>query len=863
MRKIKITKNIESILNVTKNVVKQSDEFHDYYQNKDINLYQNQLPLLMQRSRIREALYERNKNKVQDLVLRHKSMEEEQELNNDNNDIKNEEEEEEKNIYNKLSLTEIRKHQVRSTKLPPLCPFYNKKGDLLPEVVSTAKAFNNMEADSKFNLYNTNLGKMFPSFNWHFLTPMNKSKIKNINLYENIEIKFEDFQKEVLYEKQYENLNFNYKDIYGRKHYYKEFINDSVEQIKKLTSETQLIEEGNKIVENQEIKKDKIFEWGKNKKNILLSLNSLNIKITSMENSNILFEYNLPLNLVPLFYYKGFEKFKIFIMALINWDEKTKKFKLVPNIYTIINNLLNNCREFKIKFDLLEELETKDENIINAPELKKTMTFGKISNKVGGHNLAKSMANLGAMSNNLFAGTNVDIIQKKKMEKKSYKLYPKEEKDDDYLNYNVFKFYWKTNDNLFQVNVETPLIVFNIPSYNINVKQYIDFELLFYLFSIKFENWDFYVIKYISSFKLFRIILSQMASFNQKKNINIFLENQKTKNYDNSNEKITNIYTIDNSADIIQQKTKIIDNLENVDKIQEDEKEHNDSDIEESNKKEINPVNNINTVQTEETLRSMNIKEKNKKNKGIINTIIEQKCFRALVTVNDMDQLISNEYEIHFNYKQFNKFKFMEKYMDKISFLIKFLDINYEANSIKFDYDSLNIFNEKLWILQLEKYNINSKKDLIGTFIGKRPNSENNIKISKINIKGKKNNKMNISTKIKEIEDEKNLNNNLNNRNRAEFVGTSKNHSLIVEIKEPIINLKFLENEGKIKFKTFNVLEEDENKLISKKNNVVDIINNSCDLIQYYIQKEKDKKLEIHKNSEKNLYFSYNKKIPK
>ena len=48
--------------------------------------------------------------------------------------------------------------------------------------------------------------------------------------------------------------------------------------------------------------------------------------------------------------------------------------------------------------------------------------------------------------------------------------------------------------------------------------------------------------------------------------------------------------------------------------------------------------------------------------------MIEQKCFRAIVTVTDMDKLTANEYIIHFNYKQFNKFKFMEKYMNKITF---------------------------------------------------------------------------------------------------------------------------------------------------------------------------------------------------
>ena len=409
MKTVKITKNVESILNVTKNVIKQSTEFNEYYQNKDNNLFQSQLPLLMQRSRLREALYFKNKNNIQDLIL-HKTTKEE---DDSDNILK---EEEEKNIYNKLPLTSIRKLQVRSKKLPPLCPFYNKKGELLPEVVSTAKAFNNMESDSKFNMSNISLG-LFPNFNWHFLTPMNKNKIKNINLYENIEINFDDFQKEVLFENKYDSLKYNYSDIFGRKSFYKEYIKAYIDDIIKLTKETQLIEEGNKIVENQETKKEKLFEWGKNKNKINLTLNSLNIKITDPENNKIVFEYSLPLNLVQLFYYKGFEKFKIFIMALIHWDEKNKKFDLEQNIYTTINNLLTNCRELKTKFDLFEDIEVKDDNIEQMPELKKTVTSGKITkNKI--HNLAKSMMPMSKdNSNNLFAGTNVDIITKKSQKK--------------------------------------------------------------------------------------------------------------------------------------------------------------------------------------------------------------------------------------------------------------------------------------------------------------------------------------------------------------------------------------------------------------------------------------------------------------
>ena len=390
MKTVKINKNIESILNVTKNVIKESSEFNDYYQHKDNNLYTSQLPLLMQRSRIREALYFRNKTEIQDLVVQ----------KSDNSDLNDNilKEEEEKN-YNKHPLTQIRKLQVRSKKLPPLCPFYNKKGELLPDVVSTSKALlTNYESDSIFNLTNINNGSNVP--NWHFLTPMNKSKIKNINLYENIEIHYEEFQNEVLFEKKYETLKYNYSDIFNRKSYYKELTNNLVEEIIKFTNEPQLIEEGNKIVENQETKKEKIFEWGKNKKNISLSLNSINIKIKSLNEDKIYFEYNLPLNLIPLFYFKDFEKFKIFIMSLIHWDEKSQKFELEQNVYTTINNLLKNCRDLKSKFDIFEDVEEKDDKIEPLPELKKTVTAGKINPKGNIHNLAKSMMNMGSGSSN-------------------------------------------------------------------------------------------------------------------------------------------------------------------------------------------------------------------------------------------------------------------------------------------------------------------------------------------------------------------------------------------------------------------------------------------------------------------------------
>ena len=115
MKILKIVKNIEPILNVTKNVIKESDNFNNYYIHEDNNLYKNQLPLLIRNSRIREVM-SLKKLKRQDLF---------------NITEANDEREEQKETINPLiSLSNIRNPHIRSKKLPPLCPFFSQKGEL-------------------------------------------------------------------------------------------------------------------------------------------------------------------------------------------------------------------------------------------------------------------------------------------------------------------------------------------------------------------------------------------------------------------------------------------------------------------------------------------------------------------------------------------------------------------------------------------------------------------------------------------------------------------------------------------------------------------------------------------------------------
>ena len=695
-------------------------------------------------------------------------------------------------------------------------------------------------------------------------------------------------------------MEYNNSEIFGHKEFYLDFIKELVEEILILTGE----ESQNKslIEENNEIKKEKIFEWGKDKRQIILTLNSINIKIKEYADKNIdinenknrkntnYFEYYLPLNLLPLFYYKGFEKFKIFLLSIIHFNEETQKFEINENIPKIINILLRNCEDVKFKKKKDDELDNEISNLLQPFESNKTMNNNKlnITSKLDKkQNNQKSLAktiNLGMalLQNQLFAGTNVDIISKKKLKKSKFNLYPKELKNFDFINYSNFNFFWIISDKIFSVNIEMPLFTFGIPSYNIFVKQYIDFELLFYLFKINFNIWDFYAINYLSSFKKFRILLSQCTAIRPKKNINIFLEKYKNRYFESTDSKIINIITSkflagkednekhkmgklfdlkklklkkinEKNEEISKEKRnedKIEENKENLKEnnekrdenlLKEDEninikKVENKEEKKEKNKKEDNIIqkkkefiehisreetgqkilttNNENNVNNKNKLSSNNINKNINDNRIENNSILEQKCFMIIVTFTDMEKYISNQYTIHFNYSHFTKCKSMEKYMKKASFLLKFINIDYEKSTILFDYESLNAFDEKKWINEIEKYKLNYESEI----------THENKNIEK--------------------EEEKNGEAIISNKNKVQYSGAKKGTTISIEIKPPIILLKSIDKNGNIKRKIIETSEEEENKLTlnEKMNNYYTLTKNIYDISLYHKKKEnKDK----------------------
>ena len=213
---------------------------------------------------------------------------------------------------------------------------------------------------------------------------------KKSNITGNYEINFDEFEKEILYESKFKGLKYNNADIFGHKEVYNELINGLVDEIKTTTSESE------DKIKDQEAQKEKDFEWGKNKRKITLTLNSLTIKVKEVvqngtnKNSNeenktetnrIYFEYLLPFNLMPLFYYKGFEKFKYFIISLIRWDDRNKKFEVNENMGKIINNLLTNCKDLKLEKENKEDLDFEDLNVTKVDVKKKLDVSDKMNYK--------------------------------------------------------------------------------------------------------------------------------------------------------------------------------------------------------------------------------------------------------------------------------------------------------------------------------------------------------------------------------------------------------------------------------------------------------------------------------------------------
>ena len=153
-----------------------------------------------------------------------------------------------------------------------------------------------------------------------------------------------------------------------------------------------------------------------------------------------------------------------------------------------------------------------------------------------------------------------------------------------------------------------------------------------------------------------------------------------------------------------------------------------------------------------------------------------QKSFIAIIRFADNKTLMADEFKIYFNFSQFQKFQKLEKFIDKISFLIKFIDINYIHKKVNINYKYLDSFNENEWIKDFEQYNYQYLNTLGNT------------------------SSPNLSKDFQRI--------------FSEFSGITKNTSIQIEIFRPLSIVRTLNENGSIKTEK-NVLNNSLEKTIS------------------------------------------------
>ena len=577
-----------------------------------------------------------------------------------------------------------------------------------------------------------------------------------------ITLDFKDLEKDFFYEPEYLNLNYKDLDIFGRKKYYINYIKKIISSYKKIDFD----------VDNK-TNIQKIFAKNKQKK-IILTLNSLSVKIYELKKDSIdgdeneqkeIFKYDLPFTYLPLFYYKGEEKFKIFLSKIIKYDNISNKFSIDEKADKIFKETLKHCLDYNLdepKEDEIKssrKLKKSSSNFISRKQTLKRNTQINRNNSNNQSNEGQNISQKVGVPNVDTYITNLEEIKKKFDNLSESVIYPSK-KYKNFMNFNIFEFLWITPDKIFKVCIYTPLIYVDIPSNKIKVAKYIDFELLFYIFEKKFKNWDFYVVKYLSSFKVFRSSLKQINSIDEINNKNFFISTPKIKNYSFNEVKMVHIIS-----------TKPKNSFENL--IQDLGKD----------------------ISIEEKTNYSNSKKKS--NMNLITSTIVIKCFIAYIRIIDTKINSGKEFKVYFNFNQLKKFIKMEKHIDRISFLIKFIDFDFNKKNLSFNYKALDEFDEKNWIKNFKEYI-------------------------------KKNNSFVYNNKFYNV---------FENRISAEYLGIFKNFIIQIDIFTPISLIRNVNELGYISTDKILLKSEQQNKIIPIKND------NIAKLIKIFYDSFADEKI--------------------
>ena len=518
---------------------------------------------------------------------------------------------------------------------------------------------------SKSSISYSQNNKKHNSFCLNNLVNMNSNKKNDYSkIKENINQSIYNFSKNIIYREiilnEYKSQELNYEEpkFIGDFKYYNKWIKQQLLELKKeIPSEEVVHRTFEKEYKNSKYNKP------------ILSFTSLSISFNCKGKYHL---FHIPFEYLPLFYYKNMSYLKFIIASIFKFDND---FENIYIDFDEIKFILSHSKQFNINLD--ENIEKKE------PTLPKNFDYSILNNSKINKKISSKK-----LTNNLFASISLEkgkIINKESIKKtntlrsfnkkhstiinnnhenkiKKLKKIIQEEKNLYKCIYNKFIFNWNTPKYNYEVTVKTPEAIFQVGK--TILKAYIDIELIFYLLTNNFKNWDFYISQFIFSYKECHKNIGKLLS-KESKGALFSLENLNSFSLLKNSESMKNIKEI-------SKKNKITNSLNS-------EKIHQIS--EKSKKYEFiyTDANNINYI------------------KILHNFFISSRC-----------ELFKNKFCFDFNFDQMKILNKILRIQGLEHFFKKLIYIDRQTLSLKIRYDELTSLQNEEYLLENHDPNKNS-----------------------------------------------------------------------------------------------------------------------------------------------------------
>ena len=222
--------------------------------------------------------------------------------------------------------------------------------------------------------------------------------------------------------------------------------------------------------------------------------------------------FNFPLSLLPVFYYKGIDNFKLILTKIINFSNDYSSITL--NESALYEYLKSQAQRDKYKQTLktfkLNNLFTNGNNNSNSNNMFKLFHAATTSSSHK-RNSKKRLSNAYNMNIPLHNIKTIHIYNTSSSSSASTTSTTAKQQHLLSRGYKIV-FIWTTPYKQYHVVIETPKVVLIEKDIHLSIEQYIDGYMLFYLYESNFLNWDFYLMNYLFSFKKCRNIIDAIVS---------------------------------------------------------------------------------------------------------------------------------------------------------------------------------------------------------------------------------------------------------------------------------------------------------------------------------------------------------------